>query len=43
VFREDFTAPGVDFDLPGDGHAGALEAEVEAPDAAEQGQDIHSS
>jgi hypothetical protein len=41
VFREDLPAPGVDLDLAGDGHPGALEAEVETADAGEQGQDVH--
>jgi hypothetical protein len=40
VLREYLTAPRVDLDLPGDGHPGPLEAEVEAADAGEQGQDI---
>jgi len=41
VFREDLPAPGVDFDLSDDGHAGAFEAELQAADAAEQGQHVH--
>jgi len=41
VLLKDAAAPGVDLYLAGDGHAGALEAEVEAADAGEQGEDVH--
>jgi hypothetical protein len=33
---EDPLAPGVDLNLPGDRHPGALEAKVEPPDATAQ-------
>ncbi len=38
---EDRPAVGVELDLPGDPHPGALEAEVEAADAREEGANIH--
>jgi hypothetical protein len=36
VLRKDLPAPRIYLDLPGDGHAGAFEAEVEAADTGEQ-------
>jgi hypothetical protein len=33
----------VDLDLADDGHAGALEAEVESAYAGEKGQDVHTA
>jgi hypothetical protein len=41
VFRQHPPAPWVDLHLPGYGHPGALQAEVEAADAGEQRQDVH--
>jgi hypothetical protein len=41
VFREHLPAPRINLHLPGDRHPGALQAEVEAADAAEEGQDVH--
>ncbi len=40
VLRKDPSAPLVGFALPDDSVAGALEAEVESPDAAEEAADI---
>jgi hypothetical protein len=42
VAGEDRSAVGVELDLPGDPHPGALEAEVEAADAREEAADIHT-
>jgi hypothetical protein len=39
---EDAPTPGVDLGLEDDAVSGALEAEVEAADAGEQGSDIHA-
>jgi hypothetical protein len=41
VLLQDRAAPRVELDLAHDGHARTLEAEVEAADAGEQGQDFH--
>jgi hypothetical protein len=41
VLREYLAAPRVDLDLAGDRHPGPLQAEVQAADAAEEGQDVH--
>jgi hypothetical protein len=38
---EDGPAEGVELDLPGDAHPGALEAEVETADSGEERPDIH--
>ena len=43
VFGEDLAAERVDFDLADNGHSGAFQAEFQAADPSEQGQDVHCS
>ena len=43
VLRQHTPAPRINLHLADDGHPGALEAEVEAADAGEQGQDVHDA